>query len=237
MAGFFQDMVMEQAMKDRISQFARIDTPDTTEQPPQVNLKARSDRSDSDTGETKDPIEEVEDDLTAIRAKRLAELKRMTELEGKLRALGHGEYTEIVEAEFLDSVIKSPRAVVHFYHRDFERCKAVDKNLSIVAPVVVGARFMKINAEKCPFFIEKLKIKVLPTIIYFIDGKSVHTVTGFSEFGGNEDFYISEFVKSLNKHQMLKDSRPSGYERWLQTTSAISRTNRREALSDDSDRN
>jgi thioredoxin-like negative regulator of GroEL len=96
---------------------------------------------------------------------------------------------------------------------------------------------MKINAEKCPFFVEKLKIKVLPTIIYFIDGKSVHTVTGFDEFGGNEDFYIPEFVKSLNRHQMLQDSRPSGYERWLQTTSTISRPNRREALSDDSDRN
>ena len=219
-------------MNDRISEFARIDTPEALEQPPQVDLKG-SEASEPIAAEaSKSDAEEVEDDLDVIRARRLAELKRLSELEGKLRGLGHAEYTEIDESEFLNAVVKSPRAVVHFYHRDFARCKAVDKNLAIVAPAVIGTRFLKINAEKCPFFIEKLSIKVLPTILYFIDGKTVHRVTGFSEFGGNEDFYISEFVKSLNKHGMLKDSRKSAYERWLQTTSKT-REKRLEAVSDE----
>lgn len=30
LAGFFQDIVMEQAMTDRVSEFARIDTPDVS---------------------------------------------------------------------------------------------------------------------------------------------------------------------------------------------------------------
>jgi hypothetical protein len=209
---------MEKAMNDRLAQIARIDTPDTSSQPPQIDLKDQSEGPNSKLEETEHACEDGEDDLETIRSRRLAELKRMSEVENKLRGLGHGEYTEIVENEFLDAVIKSPRAVVHFYHRDFERCKAVDKNMSVVAPSVVGVRFLKINAEKCPFFVEKLKIKVLPTLVYFTDGKSVHTVTGFGEFGGKDDFYISEFVKSLNRHDMLRDSRPSAYERWLQTS-------------------
>ena len=208
-------------MKDRVAQFARVDTPDTSGQHHEhVDLKGRE-GSGLEPQSPRSDKGEAEDELEVIRAKRLAELKRMSELEGKLRGLGHGEYTEIVESEFLNAVIKSPRAVVHFYHRDFERCKAVDKNLSIVAPAVIGARFLRINADKAPFFTEKLKIKVLPTIVYFIDGKTVHTVTGFSEFGGNEDFYISEFVKSLNRHGLLKDSRPSAYERWLKTSPKV----------------
>ncbi len=217
-------------MNDRISNFARIDTPDTTEQPPQVDLKGSS-VGDSHVEEAcKSDVDDAEDDLDVIRARRLAELKRLSELEGKLRGLGHGEYTEITENEFLEAVIKSPRAVVHFFHRDFARCKSVDKNLAVVAPAIIGTRFLKINAEKCPFFIEKLSIKVLPTLLYFIDGKTVHRVTGFSEFGGNEDFYISEFVKSLNKHGMLKDSRKSAYDRWLQTSSK--NNVKKEAISD-----
>lgn len=229
---------MEKAMNDRLSQFARIDTPDTTEQPPQIDLKEASDLPELFEEEIeKSPVEENEDDLDVIRARRLAELKRISELESKFRGLGHGDYTEIDEREFLDAVIKSARAVVHFYHRDFARCKAVDKNLAIVAPAVIGTRFLKVNAEKCPFFVEKLKIKVLPTLVYLIDGKTIHTVTGFSEFGGNDDFYISEFVKSLNRHGMLKDSRQSGYERWLQTTSrpAIVQSKRNEDRSDSDD--
>jgi len=209
---------MEKAMNDRLAHFARVDTPDTsTTAHVPVDLKPSED-SPADPGSPRSERGDPEDDLELIRALRLAELKRMSELEGQLRGLGHGEYTEIVENEFLDAVIKSSRAVVHFYHRDFARCKAVDKNLSIVAPAVIGARFLKINAEKCPFFIQKLNIKVLPTILYFVDGKTVHTVTGFSEFGGNEDFFISEFVKSLNRHGMLKDSRASAYDRWLKTS-------------------
>lgn len=210
---------MEQAMKDRLSHISRVDTPDAP--PPQVDV---TDAPDSPRSEPA-----AEDDLDVIRARRLGELRRMTELEGRFKGLGHGVYTEIEEGEFLDAVIKSPRAVVHFYHKDFERCKAVDKNLRIVTPSLIGIRFLHINAEKCPFFVEKLKIRVLPSLLYFVDGKTVHTVTGFGEFGGTDDFAVSEFVNSLKTHKMLTDSRPSAYEHWIR---AAKLRPRREAVSD-----
>lgn len=205
---------MEKAMNDRLAQFARVETPEVI-QDPQVSLKPASDDPHpevEDSGEQ--GLASFDDDIDVIRARRLNQLRRANAAQIKLRVLGHGTYTEIAEGEFLNAVIKSPRAIVHFYHNDFTRCKVMDKNLSLVAPSVVGCRFLKINAEKCPFFVEKLKVRVLPTLIYFIDGRTVSSVTGFEEFGGLDDFKISSFISSLRKQNMLLDSDESEYGKW-----------------------
>ena len=227
MAGFFQDIVMEKAMSDRISQFARVDTPEVATHV-QVSL------NDSNAVAPMVESEETsfDDDIEAIRARRLAELRKASATEGKLKGLGHGQYSEIVESEFLNAVIKSPRAVVHFYHNDFARCKAVDKNLALVAPFLVGIRFLKINAEKCPFFVEKLNVRVLPSLVYFVDGKTVSTVTGFAEYGGTDDFEIANFLNHLKDYEMLKDSDERQYSKWLAPKAAAEKKGKREALSD-----
>jgi hypothetical protein len=46
---------------------------------------------------------------------------------------GFGEYREIVEEEFLPSVTKNEFVIVHFFHRDFERCKIMDKHMLAIA--------------------------------------------------------------------------------------------------------
>ena len=48
---------------------------------------------------------------------------------------GFGDYREIVEEGFLDEVTGADRAIVHFYHNNFMRCKIVDKHLKIIAGV------------------------------------------------------------------------------------------------------
>jgi len=48
----------------------------------------------------------------------------------------------------------------------------------------IEAKFVKIDAEKCPFFVAKLQVQVLPTIICFIDGVAVDRVVGFEDLGG-----------------------------------------------------
>ena len=152
------------------------------------------------------------DDIDAIRARRLIELQKNASQQNKYAAMGHGTYTEITEPEFLDTVTKSPRAIVHFYHDEFARCKAVDKNLGLVAPLVMGCRFVKINANKCPFFVSKLSIKVLPTIVYFVEGKTVHRLVGFAELGGIDDFALKSFIENLRTHKMLKGSDESKWK-------------------------
>jgi len=44
-------------------------------------------------------------------------------------------------------------------------------------------QFCKIDAEKSPFLVERLQIVVLPTILCIKDGKTVHQIVGFDEFG------------------------------------------------------
>jgi alkyl hydroperoxide reductase subunit AhpC len=49
----------------------------------------------------------------------------------KYAALNHGEYREIKEEDFLKEVTASEWVVVHFYHKDFTRCKIMDKHLDV----------------------------------------------------------------------------------------------------------
>ncbi|CAI5747539.1 unnamed protein product [Peronospora destructor] len=119
-------------------------------------------------------------ELERIRAMRIKELKYEYEEKQKLLAKGHGEYREILQDEFLKEVTSSPLVAVHFYHRDFERCKIMDMHLAKLAPRHIECKFLKLNATKAPFFVEKLAIRVLPSIVCFKDGVAfLQRVIGF----------------------------------------------------------
>ena len=96
---------------------------------------------------------------------------------------------EITEEEFLPEVTKSKYVICHFYHREFIRCKIMDKvrccdsfasfpcvsltaytpcrpawcvqHLHALAPKYHATKFVYINAEKTPFFITKLAVRCL----------------------------------------------------------------------------
>ena len=38
-----------------------------------------------------------------------------------------GTYEEVAEGDFLAVVTKTERVVCHFFHREFERCRIMDK--------------------------------------------------------------------------------------------------------------
>ena len=94
--------------------------------------------------------------------------------------------------------------MVHFYHKDFERCKIVDMHLSQIVREHDEAKICKIDAEKCPFFVKKLQIKVLPTIICFINGIAVDRIVGFEELGGKDDFPTLLLTRKLVAAGVLK---------------------------------
>ena len=87
---------------------------------------------------------------------RIAEIKAARQEEAINKTLGHGDYTEIVEQEFLPTVTKTQYCVCHFFHKDFERCKIVDMHLQRICKQHLETRFIKLDAEKAPFFIQKL---------------------------------------------------------------------------------
>jgi len=127
-------------------------------------------------------------ELDDLQAKRLADLQKKVNLEKQFHAQGHGEYREIIEEEFLKEVCGSQWVVVHFHHREFFRCKIVDKHLREIAKKHLSCKWLTLDAEKAPFFVSKLGIQMLPTVIVFKDGIVHDQFSGFDEMGGKDDF-------------------------------------------------
>eukprot|EP01112_Ceratiomyxa_fruticulosa_P015417 TRINITY_DN452_c0_g1_i1.p1 TRINITY_DN452_c0_g1~~TRINITY_DN452_c0_g1_i1.p1 ORF type:complete len:177 (+),score=35.23 TRINITY_DN452_c0_g1_i1:211-741(+) len=144
-----------------------------------------------------------DEELARIRESRIAEMKsRAQELEMQ-KTMGHGSFTEIVQDEFLREVTNSKFVVVHFFHKDFTRCKIMDSHLERITQQFFGTKFLKIEAEKAPFFVNKLQIKVLPAVVCFIDGVATDRLVGFDELGGSDSFKTETLIKWLGKAGVL----------------------------------
>lgn len=130
-----------------------------------------------------------EDDMEALRQRRLDAMKKAQTQKQEWIAIGHGKYEELKdEKEFFDACKKSKNVVCHFYRDSTFRCKVVDKHMQILAPKHIETRFVKINAEQSKFLVERLRIVVLPTICIAKDGKTKDYIVGFDELGGVDDF-------------------------------------------------
>lgn len=66
------------------------------------------------------------------------------------------------------------------------------------------AKFIFLNAEKSPFFIQKLQVQVLPTIICFADGVAVDRIVGFEDMGNKDDFPTLALTRRLIRSGCLK---------------------------------
>jgi len=119
---------------------------------------------------------------------RIAEMKGKAQEAQSWKQKGHGELQEITEEEFLKTVTKSQFSIVHFYHREFPRSKIVDQHLEILAKKYFATKFVKLDAEKAPFFVTKLGVQVMPCVVMFEDGKMVGRLDGFDLLGGVDDF-------------------------------------------------
>jgi len=120
---------------------------------------------DSDDSESDDEFDYLLDDddedkvMQAIREKRLRELKMAHSKEAEHKAKGHGEVRTISQDEFLSECTSSQFVVVHFFHKEFERCKIMDHHLKAIAtnPQHLSCKFVRIDAEKAPFFCGQAK--------------------------------------------------------------------------------
>ncbi|KAK1292213.1 hypothetical protein QJS10_CPB17g02006 [Acorus calamus] len=143
-----------------------------------------------------------DDDLEALRERRLRQMKKMAERRSRWISIGHGEYSEIPEKEFFTAVKASDRVVCHFYRENWP-CKVMDKHLNILAKQHIETRFLKIHAEKSPFLTEKLKIVVLPTLALIKNTKVDDYVVGFNQLGGTDEFTTEELEERLAKSEVI----------------------------------
>lgn len=145
-----------------------------------------------------------EDELESLRSRRLMALKKQAKRREEWVADGHGDYREIFgDKEFFGEVKGSERAVVHFYRPTTPHCDIVDKHLAELSRKHIETKFRKINAEKCPFVAERLKIWMLPSIVIIKNGQTKHTIVGLDEFGGTEDFETAVMSSVLAMHDAI----------------------------------
>jgi thioredoxin-like negative regulator of GroEL len=54
-------------------------------------------------------------------------------------------------------------------------------HLGKLAPRHIESKFVKIDSDKCPFFVEKLKVRTMPTVLIFKDGVAAEKIRGFED--------------------------------------------------------
>lgn len=139
-----------------------------------------------------------EDDLEEIRRRRLEEMKDSHKKHIEFLQVGHGEYQELQsEKEFFEAAKKSKHMVCHFFRPSTWRCEIVDKHCQALAKKYIESRFVRINIEKSPYLAEKLRIVMLPTIMLVNNGKTEHSIIGFDEMGGTDDFETEDLEQVL----------------------------------------
>jgi hypothetical protein len=87
----------------------------------------------------------------------------------------------------------------------------MDMHLQDLARRHINTLFLKINAEKAPFFCEKLNVRILPTVISFQHGitKPDHRQIGFinlkaPEGAGEDEWPVTELERELGKHGVIE---------------------------------
>ena len=138
---------------------------------------------DNDSNDNSDDdYDDLLDDpaLDDLRDQRLTQMKQAQERKIADLAKGHGQVRTITQDEFLPECTGSSTFVaVHFFHQEFERCQILDHHFQQIARDYTECKCLRIDAAKAPFFVGKLQIRTLPTLIVFQDGKAVDRLTGF----------------------------------------------------------
>ncbi|KAJ2563202.1 hypothetical protein GGH95_004619, partial [Coemansia sp. RSA 1836] len=152
-------------------------------------------------------LAELENDLELekLREARLDQLKREMNRARDLRGRGHGEYVEIHKEEEMVKLIGSEaRAVVHFTHPQFARCKILDQHLRVLAPHHFETRFASISVERCPFLAQKFQIRMLPCLLVIDGGQVADRLVGFEEFGNDDSFSTNTLERRLAKSKVIE---------------------------------
>jgi thioredoxin-like negative regulator of GroEL len=148
-----------------------------------------------------------EDDIEKLRLQRMAQLKTMARQKSEWMAHGHGSYREIDDQKrFFEELKSEKRAVVHFFRPSTRRCEILDKHIGDLAQRHIETKFVRVNAERFPYVAEKLKIWMLPTLVLIKDGRTDHSIIGFDELGGADNFPTEVLEAILIKWGVCSDA-------------------------------
>ena len=186
---------------------------------------------DSDCTSDDEWLNELESDpaLEEIRVHRLEQLRQEQLRNMELKSRGHGDYRTISQDEFLPetttcasagalvssslSKSSSPEwVVVHFFHDEFMKCKVMDHHLKIVAEKHLECKFLRIEAQKAPFFCTKLKVVTLPTVLVLQNGIVVNRLVGFEGIADGNEWPTRLLQAWLGKSGAIQHTTPTSRE-------------------------
>ncbi|KAF1327679.1 Thioredoxin domain-containing protein 9, partial [Globisporangium splendens] len=156
--------------------------------------------------ETIKRLEKADDDeLERLRERRMQQMKQNALKVQELRAKGHGEYATITDTkEFFEVIKQSDKSVVHFFTPANAFCELVDGHLERLSKHHIETRFIRLNAEKSEYLVDKLGVWMIPCIALIKDQKVVKMIQGLDDLGGTDKFTTAFLAYFIGLHNVLK---------------------------------
>ncbi|CCW60346.1 unnamed protein product [Phytomonas sp. EM1] len=147
-----------------------------------------------------------DDELRAIRQKRLNQVKEIQVRREEWLKKGHGQYLEVSEPkDFFDWVKGSERVVVHFMRRSTPRCEIIERHIRLIAKEHFETRFCYVDVERIPSLAQRFNVMMLPTLMLVEKQNTFHSIIGFDEFGGSDDFTTTTVKQVLGFYGMINE--------------------------------
>lgn len=151
-----------------------------------------------------------EDGLAAVRAARLAALRAAAADRAAWSAAGHGSLGEgLTEAELLAAAKASPRLVASFVRPGGGGniyASELEAHLRVLASAHMETRFVRMDAERSPFLTNKLRLRVLPALVWFRGGKVHRVLHGLGEVAPSGRFTTEVLEGVLYEGGMLSNT-------------------------------
>lgn len=156
-----------------------------------------------------DNVDDMHDDqLEAIRQKRLNQLKKQSEDRARWRRNGHGTVHRISEKEFFTRAKGIPRMLAIFLRPGSSRfTEDFLEHVTRVAEAHLETLFITIDAEKAPFLCDRLRIRVMPSLVLVKDGEIERMLPGLDHLCSQTgSFSTATIEKRLFDMAMLTDT-------------------------------
>lgn len=164
------------------------------------NLQGREDdeyQSESDD----ELLELLQDDsvLDSYRDERMLQLKKeFAKIDAASDSFNLGNVISCEnEKELMDLVPAAEKVIVHFHQPAFEKCKRMNEKLALVAEKHLTIKVVVITATNAPFLVDKLKIKMLPFVVLYKNGKELDRLVGFEKLGNDVLDFKYEALEQL----------------------------------------
>lgn len=82
--------------------------------------------------------------------------------------------------------------------------------MALLARRHMPTKFLRVDAEKAPFLVERLRVWMLPTVALVRAEKVVDYVVGFDDVGGKDDFSTEMLEERMARAGVLELDGPGG---------------------------